>query len=84
MAEFFISVRAYDLPWPHEGRGATVYVKEGTFFRSQGGLTEEWGKTWRPVDAESIEHARRIGYAQAGVAPPAWTYLPRPEDRHHG
>lgn len=38
-----------------------VYVKEGNFFESQGGLKEEWGQQWTPVQADSIEHARSIG-----------------------
>ena len=38
-----------------------VYVKEGEFFKNQGGLVEDWGKNWTPVEAESIEHARKIG-----------------------
>ena len=35
-------------------------VKEGDFFRSQGGLKDEWGSNWIPVLAESIEDARRL------------------------
>jgi hypothetical protein len=50
MTEYFILVR----PW-------AVYVKEGSFFRHQGGLTEDWGKDWVSVQAEGIEHARMIG-----------------------
>lgn len=38
-----------------------VYVKEGKFFKDQGGLKEEWGKNWKPIIAEGIEHARLIG-----------------------
>ena len=34
-------------------------VKEGDFFRSQGGLKDEWGANWIPVCADSIEDARR-------------------------
>lgn len=34
------------------------FVKEGTFFVSQGGLTEDWGKDWKPIQAENIEDAR--------------------------
>lgn len=33
-------------------------VKEGDFFREQGGLEEDWGKYWIPVQASSIGHAR--------------------------
>jgi hypothetical protein len=35
-------------------------VKDGDFFRSQGGLKDDWGKHWIPVHAESIEDARRL------------------------
>lgn len=38
-----------------------VYVKEGEFFKSQGGLEKKWGENWVPVQADSIEHARSIG-----------------------
>lgn len=34
-------------------------VKEGNFFRSQGGLTGEWGTHWEPIVATSIGDARR-------------------------
>ncbi len=40
---------------------AAVYVKEGEFFKSQGGLTDDWGQWWRPVHAKSCEHARSMG-----------------------
>lgn len=38
--------------------GASWFVKEGEFFKEQGGLTEKWGNAWRPIWATSIEHAR--------------------------
>jgi hypothetical protein len=38
-----------------------VYVKEGDFFESQGGLKEDWGKDWQCVYADGIEHARLLG-----------------------
>lgn len=38
--------------------GAAWMVKEGAFFESQGGLVDDWGKNWKPVWADSIEHAR--------------------------
>ena len=53
MEKYYILVE----PW-------AVYVKEGNFFESQGGLTSDWGKYWRPVYADSIEHARLIGQTQ--------------------
>lgn len=43
-----------------------VYVKEGEFFKSQGGLEEEWGMRWVPIMAESIEAAREIGVKMRG------------------
>lgn len=39
----------------------SVFVKEKDFFISQGGDTQEWGKTWKEVEADSIEHARELG-----------------------
>lgn len=41
--------------------GRTVYVKDGPFFRSQGGLNEAWGLNWVPMYGTSIEDARRNG-----------------------
>ena len=41
--------------------GAAIFVKEAEFFKSQGGLTEPWGKAWHPIVADSIEDARRKG-----------------------
>lgn len=37
--------------------GHSWFVKEAEFFRSQGGLTEPWGKNWKPIWADSVEHA---------------------------
>lgn len=48
MSEYFVLVQ-----------GNTVYVKEGQFFRAQGGTTADWGKAWRAIDANSVEDARR-------------------------
>lgn len=36
-----------------------VFVKEGEFFEEQGGLKEQWGKAWEPIDADSLYDARR-------------------------
>lgn len=41
--------------------GGSVFVKTLDFFRSQGGFIDAWGRAWKPVVAESIEDARRIG-----------------------
>lgn len=49
-APYYVLVK----PW-------AVYVKEGDFFRQQGGLTDDWGKQWMPVAAGSIEGARAMG-----------------------
>lgn len=38
--------------------GKEWFVKEGKFFEGQGGLTSEWGKSWRPILATSIDDAR--------------------------
>lgn len=45
----------------HRNAGDAVFVKTESFFRSQGGLTESWGRGWTRVRARSIEHARKIG-----------------------
>jgi hypothetical protein len=42
-------------------------VKEGEFFREQGGLSQDWGKNWEPIEASSIGDARRKIGAQHGV-----------------
>ena len=61
MSTYYVLIQEWNRPWPGTGIGRTVYVKEGEFFKSQGGLTDEWGKSWIPVQAESIEHARSVG-----------------------
>lgn len=45
----------------HRNQGNSVFVKEGSFFEEQGGLVDDWGKGWKKVYADSIEHARLIG-----------------------
>ena len=40
--------------------GGAVFVKEGAFFESQGGLTADWGKTWREVYAADLASARAM------------------------
>jgi hypothetical protein len=44
---------------------ATVFVKEGNFFRAQGGLIEDWGNRWVGIEAKTLGQARR--YAAAHV-----------------
>ncbi len=46
-----------------------VFVKEHDFFRSQGGFKQEWGSTWVPVVAASVEDARRLGCGLPGAKP---------------
>lgn len=41
-----------------------VFVKEESFFISQGGLTQDWGKRWKRVEADGIEAARKIGWKE--------------------
>ena len=40
---------------------AGVYVKEGEFFASQGGLDSDWGSAWEQIEAKTLHEARRIG-----------------------
>lgn len=40
--------------------GEKYFVKEYDFFVSQGGLDSHWGRNWKTVLADSIEHARLI------------------------
>jgi NTP pyrophosphatase (non-canonical NTP hydrolase) len=48
--------------------GVSVFVKEGYFFRAQGGDVESWGKDWTCVYADSIEDARHKGFQILEVA----------------
>ena len=42
--------------------GLSVQVKEATFFVSQLGLAQNWGKNWLPVyNCKSVEAARDLG-----------------------
>lgn len=45
----------------HKSWANAVFVKTEAFFKDQGGLTEDWGKGWTPIGAESIEDARERG-----------------------
>lgn len=47
--------------------GKALFVKEAGFFESQGGLTDSWGKAWKPVRAASIGDARRQAAKIFGV-----------------
>lgn len=44
-------------------------IKTATFFERQGGLVDDWGKLWEPIeDAASIGDARRKFAAKHGAA----------------
>lgn len=45
----------------HINRSGAVFVKDGDFFISQGGLEKDWGKHWKKIKAESLDQAREIG-----------------------
>lgn len=42
---------------------ANTSVKDGDFFRSQGGLRDDWGRSWLPIRAGSVAEARAIAIA---------------------
>lgn len=69
-APYFVSIRTFKHPF--EEKKATVHVKEGDFFREQGGLTEEWGKHWIGINATSLNDARLKAHASEGTACPGW------------
>lgn len=51
----------------HCNSGKALFVKEADFFKSQGGLTQDWGKNWVPVTARTIGDARRLAAVIFGV-----------------
>lgn len=69
-APYYVIIR----PFQHAFREkmANVYVKEGNFFRDQGGLTDDWGKNWIPIYATSLNDARLKCHASEGTACPRW------------
>jgi len=69
-APYFVSIDTFQLPF--EEKKATVYVKEGDFFREQGGLTQPWGKHWTGIHATSLNDARLKAHASEGTACPDW------------
>lgn len=69
-APYFVMVRAFQHPF--EEKRATVYVKEGNYFRASGGLTEEWGQHWTGIYADSVSDARMKAHASEGTACPRW------------
>ncbi len=70
MAEFFVTIDTWQHPF--QPKGATVHIKEGSFFRAQGGLTEAWGKSWQRIEAPSCSAALKAAYASVGVECPDW------------
>jgi len=38
-----------------------TYITDWDFFVSEGGLEQKWGQNWVPIEAESIEDARKKG-----------------------
>lgn len=69
-APYYVCIRPFQHPF--EEKKATVYVKEGDFFRAQGGLTSDWGKHWTGIEALSIDDARTKAHASEGTAFPRW------------
>lgn len=63
-----LAARLYDTPerprnaapYYVHWNGATALVKDGRFFREQGGLEKDWGRGWAGIRADNIEHARDI------------------------
>lgn len=51
----------------HINSGGSVFVKTLSFFRKQGGFTQDWGDAWVPIVAVSIEDAREKGCALPGA-----------------
>lgn len=68
-APYFVSIRTYS---DGSEKRSTVYVKEGNFFREQGGLVEEWGTHWTGIEATSLNDARLKAHASEGTAYPRW------------
>ena len=68
MKEFFVLVREFQHHF--EPKAATVYVKGGTYFREQGGLSEEWGKSWRRIEAHDAADALIKAHESVGTKCP--------------
>lgn len=69
-APYFVLIRTFQHPF--QRKQATVYVKEGNFFRAQGGLTEQWGSHWIGIAATSLNDARLKAHASEGTVCPRW------------
>ena len=70
-APYYVLIRVFQNPFDEEKK-ATVYVKEGNFFRQQGGLKEEWGKNWIGIEATSLSDARFKAHESVGTTCPKW------------
>jgi hypothetical protein len=77
MKEYFILIQE-GRRWNGE-KCATVYVKDGEFFREQGGHEAAWGQKWVSIQAESINDARCQGHRMVGSTPPPWISNPKPD-----
>jgi len=42
----------------HRNCGGAVFVKDGEFFRQQGGHKDKWGEGWTPIKARNLGEAR--------------------------
>jgi len=73
-APFYVVINSFQHPF--EEKRANVYVKEGNFFRSQGGLTDDWGKNWIGIEAKDMNDARLRAHASEGTACPRWHLHP--------
>lgn len=69
-APYFVVIRTFQKPF--EEKDATVYVKNGDFFRGQGGLVDDWGTHWIGIEASSLNDARLKAHASAGTICPLW------------
>lgn len=69
-APYFVVIRPFQHPFAE--KKATVYVKEGDYFRQAGGLIEEWGTHWTGIQADSLNDARLKAHASEGTACPRW------------
>lgn len=70
MPEYFALIRTFQHPF--EEKKATVYLKAGAYFREQGGLTKEWGKSWERIEATSATAALIKAHESVGTKAPTW------------
>lgn len=49
------------------GPSGSTFVQVYSFFVSQGGLTEKWGRAWKIIEADGLNHARMIAIQQPGA-----------------